>query len=151
MSTQTADVIQSNTAVVEDVYAAFGRGDIRAILDLIAEDCQWERWADNSAQQAGLPYLQPQHGPSGVEAFFAAVTALQIHDFQVLGLIAGEREVAVKILIEASTPSGGRFRDEELHLWTVGEHGKIVGLRHYIDTAKHIAAARGKDTTRQVG
>ena len=149
MSTQTADVIQSNAATVADIYAAFGRGDVPAILDQIAEDCRWERWSDNSAQQAGLPYLQPQHGPAGVEAFFAAVAELQVPDFHVLGLIAGEHEVAAKILIEASTPSGGRFRDEELHLWTLDERGKIAGLRHYVDTAKHIAAARGTDTTKR--
>jgi ketosteroid isomerase-like protein len=46
-----------------------------------------------------------------------------------------------------STPAGGRFRDEELHLWTLGADGRIVRLRHYVDTAKHIAAAAGNDTT----
>jgi hypothetical protein len=33
--------------------------------------------------------------------------------------------------------------DEELHLWTFDEDGRVVRLRHYRDTAKHIAAADG--------
>jgi hypothetical protein len=32
------------------------------------------------------------------------------------------------------------LRDEELHLWTLDDHGKVIGLRHYVDTAKHIDA-----------
>jgi hypothetical protein len=49
--------------------------------------------------------------------------------------------------LHASTPTGGRSRDDELHLWTLDGHGRIVRLRHYVDTAKHIAAATGNDTT----
>jgi uncharacterized protein len=143
MVTQATDSL----ATVQDIYAAFGRGDVPAILDVIAEDCRWEHWSDHSAQRAGLPYLQARTGPAGVAEFFAAVSELQIHDFQVLGFIAGEREVVAKILIDATTSTGGRYRDEELHLWTLGEDGKVVALRHYVDTAKHIEASGGTDTT----
>jgi uncharacterized protein len=38
------------------------------------------------------------------------------------------------------------LRDEELHLWTLDEQQKIVRFRHYVDTAKHIAAFAGDDT-----
>ena len=54
---------------VSAIYAAFGRGDTAAILDNIAADCQWEVWADNRAQIAGLPTLQPRLGPPGVGSF----------------------------------------------------------------------------------
>jgi len=40
-----------------------------------------------------------------------------------------------------------RFADEEIHLWTFDESGRVVRLRHYLDTAKHIATSRGEDTT----
>jgi uncharacterized protein len=65
----------------------------------------------------------------------------------VLDLLASERQVAVQVVIEVAYPNGGRFRDEELHLWTFGENAKVTALRHYVDTAKHIAAAGGEDTT----
>jgi len=48
---------------------------------------------------------------------------------------------------EFSLPNGGRFADEEIHLWTFDESGRVVRLRHYLDTAKHIATSRGEDTT----
>jgi ketosteroid isomerase-like protein len=38
---------------------------------------------------------------------------------------------------------GGHYRDEEMHLWTFNEDGKVTRLRHNTDTAKHIAAFQG--------
>jgi ketosteroid isomerase-like protein len=147
VSTVTPERSAANLTTIQQIYAAFGCGDVPAILDVIAPDCRWEAWADNSAQGAGVAYLQPRRGPSGVGEFFAAVAELEIHDFRVLDCIAGPDQVAAEILIDASTPAGGRFRDEELHLWTLDHDGSIVRLRHYVDTAKHIAAAAGEDTT----
>jgi ketosteroid isomerase-like protein len=146
MSTPTTDRVQANLAVIRDIYAAFGRGDIAPILDHIADDCRWESWDGNTAQRAGVAYLQPQNGPAGVAEFFTEVAQLQIHDFGVGDVLAGDTQVAVEITIDASTPSGGRYRDEELHLWTLGADGRVTRMRHYVDTAKHIAAAEGQDT-----
>ncbi len=145
MSTQTTDRAQANLAVIQDIYAAFGRGDIAPILAHIAEDCRWESWEGNTAQRAGVAYLQPHSGPAGVAEFFTDVARLQMHDFGTGDVLASDTQVAVEVTIEASTPSGGRFRDEELHLWTLGADGRVVRMRHYVDTAKHIAAAEGQD------
>jgi hypothetical protein len=51
------------------------------------------------------------------------------------------------VVIDFSTPKGGRSRDEELQLWTFDEHQQVVRLRHNVDTTKHIAAFSGEDTT----
>ena len=68
---------------------------------------------------------------------------MPIKDFQVLAMMAGGNQVAVEVVIEAEVPrSGGHFRDEELHLWTFDDRGKVIRMRHYTDTAKHIAAAK---------
>jgi uncharacterized protein len=147
VNTATTDSTIANLATVSDIYAAFGRGDVPTILDKIAPNCRWESWANNRGQRQGVPTLQPRTGPAGVAEFFAVVGELQIHDFQVLDMVAGERQVAVEVVIELSTPSGGRLRDEELHLWTLDEHQQVVRMRHYVDTAKHSAAFAGEDTT----
>jgi ketosteroid isomerase-like protein len=146
VSTQSIDRPQANRAVIQDIYAAFGRGDVASILDHIADDCRWESWDSHSAQHAGVAYLQPQTGPAGVAEFFTEVAQLQIHDFGLGDMLISATQVAVEVTIEASTPSGGRFRDEELHLWTLGDDGRVTRMRHYVDTAKHIAAAEGRDT-----
>jgi ketosteroid isomerase-like protein len=142
----TADRSTANLATIREIYDAFGRGDIPAILGKIAPDCRWESWENNRAQRQGVPTLQPRTGPAGVAQFFAAVGGLDIHDFGVLDILAGERQVAVEFVIEFSTPAGGRARDEEVHLWTLNDQGQVTRLRHYVDTAKHIAAFAGEDT-----
>lgn len=148
MSTSTHQQHERNLAVVGEIYAAFGRGDVESILAAIADDCAWESWLQNTAQAAGVSYLQPQVGPAGVAAFFEIVSQFEIHHFEVQDMFAGGDKVAVEVLIEATSPDGGRFRDEELHLYTLNEDGKVTRMRHYVDTAKHIAASRGEDTTR---
>lgn len=146
MSTQATDRVEANLAVIQDIYGAFGRGDTAAILDHIAEDCRWEQWDGHTGQRAGIAYLRAQNGPAGVADFFAEVARLEIHDFHVGDILSSATQVAVEITIDASTPAGGRFRDEELHMWTLGDDGRVTRMRHYVDTAKHIAAGGGQDT-----
>lgn len=131
----------SNAATVQDIYAAFGTGDVPAILGHVAEDCAWESWADNSLQNSGAGYFQVRTGPGGAGEFFATMGGFEIHDFQVLDVIGDGRQVVAEIEVELTPAGGTRFRDQELHLWTFGEDGKVVRFRHYVDTAKHIAAS----------
>jgi len=34
---------------VQRIYEAFGAGDVPAILELLADDVEWEQWEDNRA------------------------------------------------------------------------------------------------------
>jgi ketosteroid isomerase-like protein len=130
---------------IRSVYDAFGRGDIPAILELLADDVEWEQWGSSFAQRSGVPWLQPRAGRDGVLEFFRIVGEFEISEFAVLDVMASDTQAVAEIVIEAAVPGGGRFRDEELHLWRFDESGKISHMRHYVDTAKHIAAARGED------
>jgi uncharacterized protein len=134
----------SNLATVQAIYEAFGKGDIPTILEHVADDVQWEAWADNTAQKAGVPWLQAKHGKAGVMEFFQTFGRLAtLKAFQVLSLMEGDSQVAVEFVIEYDVPStGGHVRDEEIHLWKFDETGKVTRLRHYTDTAKHIGAAK---------
>jgi ketosteroid isomerase-like protein len=130
----------NNLAVVGGVYEAFGRGDIEFILGQIADDCAWESWRDNHGQQAGIPPMKPRHGRAGVAEFFAYVAEMQIEDFQVLDMLASDRQVVVEVEISIALPDGGSVTDEELHLYSLDDEGKINRMRHYVDTAKQIKA-----------
>ena len=123
------------------VGACVGRGDIPSILQHLDDDVAWESWADNQAQKAGVPWLKPRRGKAGAAEFFGVVGKFQIHDFKVLSIMANGKQVAAEFTIDCTVPSGKRFRDEEMHLWTFNESGKVVRFRHYTNTAKHIAAA----------
>lgn len=136
--------MSNNLATVGAIYAAFGKGDIPTILSYMADDVRWEAWDDNSAQQAGVAWLQARRGRDGVLAFFQVMGGLRVLDFRVLSLMAGDNQVAAEIEIEFESSDTGRWlRDQEMHLWTFGDDGKVIRLRHYTDTAKHIAAAQG--------
>src|ERR1700760_2989273 len=122
----------TNLAVVGGVYEAFGRGDIDFILNQVAEDCAWESWLDNHGQNAGIPPMKQRHGRAGVAEFFAYVSTMQIEDFQVLDILASDRQVVVEVQISIALPDGGRVTDEELHLYSLDEAGKISRMRHYV-------------------
>ena len=102
-------------ALLPSVRAAFERGaggelrgDIPTILEQLDEDVACESWADNRAQQAGVPWMAPRRGRDGAAAFFGVVATMQVHDFQVLSIMAGSNQVAVEFVIEATVPSGAR-------------------------------------------
>jgi ketosteroid isomerase-like protein len=132
----------SNAATIHVLYAAFQRRDVPAILDMMADDVRWETWIDNWAQKAGVPWIAPRHGKGDVAAFFALIAQFQIESFSVDFIIGEGDTVASGCTITAAPPGGKRYTDQEIHLWTFDAKGKIIALRHYLDTAKHIDAAR---------
>ena len=143
-TTASRPALQTVTAI----YDAFGRGDIPTIISLLDDEVTWDGdWADNYAQRTPVNHFLPRRGFDGVIAFFEALYDYTIHEFEAHDYMANERKVVAQVTIELSTPSGGRLRDEELHLWTIGPDGRVTALRHYIDTAKHLAADSGVDTT----
>ncbi|MHC1559504.1 nuclear transport factor 2 family protein [Actinomycetospora sp. C-140] len=146
----TATTTSTNAETAAAIYRAFGSGDIPTLMDLIADDVRWEsEWEDNFAQRAGGPaFYRPFHGKGELGGFFEAMGANTFHQLDVRDVIADGDRVVARVALEYTLPSGGRYRDEQLHLWTFDGDGKIVAIRHFLDTAKLLAAARGEDTTK---
>lgn len=134
--------MQTNIATVQSMYEAFGRGDIPAILAQLADDVQWESWADNAAQTHNVAYMKAGTGKEAVLTYFGVVGQLNITRFDVLSMMEGGNQVAAEFVIEA-LPSAFTtgYSDEEMHLWTFNGEGKVIRLRHYLDTFKHIQVA----------
>lgn len=133
---------ERNRKTTEEIYAAFGRGDVPFILNKLSADVAWEAWSDNFAQRAGVPWLQPRKGRAGAAAFFEYIASWKIARFDVLSIMAGGANVAVEISNDMTvTQTGARLLEEEMHLWTFDESGAVIRFRHYVDTARHIAAA----------
>lgn len=136
----------SNIGTVQSIYQAFGQGDVPAILDMVAEDVEWEAWSGaNAAQDADVPWMLARSGRAGVGEFFQAVAdGLEFHSFQPTNLLEGGDQVAATVSFDATAKSTGeRFQDEEIHLWTFDDDGQVRAFRHYLDTAKHMKAAKG--------
>ncbi len=127
------------------IYEAFGKGDIPAIISYLADDVRWEEWNDNTAQNAGVPWIKSGKGKSAALDFFKVIGEMKFRNFEVKSLMEGPDQVASEIVIEVELPSTGTIvKDEEMHLWNFDESGKVIRFRHYLDTAKHIAAANIK-------
>jgi len=133
----------SHLPTIQALYAAFSRGDGPAFLDKISDDVRWEHWERNFAQEQGVPYMQARRGKAGVGEFLASLAAVDLKRMEVHDMLESKHQVAVTFSIEFVVKATGKtLRDEELHLWTLDDAGRVIALRHYVDTAKHLEANR---------
>ncbi len=128
--------------IVTGIYAAFGRGDIGSILAVLADDVVFDDDTEvrSSASEAGHPLLTCHRGKAQVAEFFAELARYTMRDFQVTDLLTGDGVVAARVLLELESPAGIRMDNDEMHLWRVDDGGLVTSMRHYTDTAKHLAA-----------
>jgi uncharacterized protein len=119
-----------NVEVVRAAYAAFGRGDIGAIIELVDDSVQW-------SSPATLPQGGDFAGKDGVMHFFegvgAAWEALEI-DVESLGEIGGNLVIGV-LRGSGSLRNGGPAQYGAMHAFTV-ERGKITRFREFVDVDK---------------
>jgi ketosteroid isomerase-like protein len=55
-----------NTETVQEIYKAFGRGDVPAILDKLDDHVEWE----TQVPVPGVPWLQSRRGKENIADFF---------------------------------------------------------------------------------
>jgi len=129
-----------NLATVQGIYAAFGKGDAPAILETLSEKVKWE----HDAPDHGIPWLKPGVGKLHVLEFFKTVAReFEMKRFDVKALFEQGPQVIVLIGIEAKIRSTGKpIRDDEVHLWTFDDQGKVKAFRHIVDTHQHFLAAK---------
>ena len=133
----------SPARLYQQIYEAFGRGDVPAILERIAEDVRWEhRPTGNAAQDADVPYMRERSGREGAAGFFRDIDEdFEMNSFNPHAVLEGDGRVAVLIEFDLTVKSTGkRVQDEEIHLVEFGPDGKVTSLRHFFDTAKAIEA-----------
>ena len=61
---------QADVALIQSLYAAFGRGDIATIITAVAPDIEWRL----NGSRSDHPLLGTWKGPQGVQAFFDGLT-----------------------------------------------------------------------------
>ena len=62
----------TNTEIVKEMYAAFGRGDVPAVLSHVAEDVSWEAEMPERLTWGGI-----RRGPAEAAGFFMGLAAEQ--------------------------------------------------------------------------
>lgn len=141
MSTQTSELSRTPLQTVAAIYEAFGRGDVPTLLGHLAEDVTFEATEPpTDAAAAGHPLLAVRRGKDEVLDFFGALATCEVHAFEVVDLMSSDTQVAAHVRLEMTTPAGVRLVDDEMHRWQIGPDGRVVAMKHYADTAKHLAA-----------
>jgi uncharacterized protein len=123
--------------IVQQAYAAFGRGDIPALLESVANDVDWECVVPPS-----LPYSGRRCNHEQVAAFFAAIP--QADDIRVFEprefLAAGDSVTVLGWEESTAVESGKAFASEWVHIFTLKE-GKVVRWRGFYNTAARYGIA----------
>jgi len=123
----------SNVDTVKEIYAAFGRGDVPAILDKLDDNVEWE--TETSAQ--GVPWLEPRRGKANIAGFFEALAPLQITRFVPHTFFESGDKVFVLIAFDATRHGKSYSIPNNGHLWQFNAAGKVVKYDHVTDTATH--------------
>jgi ketosteroid isomerase-like protein len=115
---------------VQTIYAAFGRGDVPAILECLDDDVEW----DVDGKSHGIPILEPRAGKQNVPAFFESLGSVDFLRFEPQNFLTGGNQVAVPIqLVVKVKETGAEVHELEIHLWTFAENGKVKRFFHSID------------------
>jgi ketosteroid isomerase-like protein len=124
---------------VRSLFAAFGRGDIPAAVECVAEDVEW--WIPGSEE---VPYAGAWHGPEGVADFFRRLgAAVEFEQLAVTEmLVSGDRVVVTGQELGRARATGALFENEWVMVFTV-RSGRIAALRLYEDTEAVARAFRG--------
>lgn len=133
----------SNADHVAAMYAAFGRGDIPAILERLAPDVIW----DAPQQATDAPWLQARHGRQGAGEFFSSLAAIEFHRFDVKAILEGGDGLVIGMVdVGATVKATGITVDEpdEVHIWRFNDQGLATHFRHKVDTRQHDIAFRGR-------
>ncbi|MGB3940899.1 MAG: nuclear transport factor 2 family protein [Candidatus Manganitrophaceae bacterium] len=121
----------TTTAIIQQAYEAYGRGDIPAILNLVADEVDWE-----FAGSASLPYAGRRKDKKGVADFFTEVSrADEIHTFEPREFIEANEHVTVLGWENCTArDTQKKFESEWVHLFTV-KNGKVTRWRGFFNTA----------------
>jgi len=132
----------NNEQTVRDIYAAFGRGDVNAILSHVSDDVDWRN--DGLASRE-CPWNGDFRGKANLPGFFKAVAdTMNISVFAIKDVAASGSNVAVRLRIEATLHKNGLgWANDSVHFWTFTPEGKVASYRHFNDTAAELAAWRG--------
>jgi cytochrome c553 len=133
------------TEVVKDLYAAFGRGDLQHIEDLLSPDVVWTFHGPEHL----IPYAGVYKGKDGVRQFFAAIAdTIEVREIgqrrfvqqgDTVAVVGWERSMAHE--------TGGEFFANWLHLFTIRD-GHIAGFEEFTDSAAIVGALAPADPQR---
>ena len=128
-----------NVGTIQSIYAAFGRGDVAAILARVTPQTQWSF----AGARPEVPWHRPVDGADELPGFFGAIgEAMAFERFEPREFIHCGPHVIVDVHLEYTVRATGlRVVEDQLQWWTLDGEGRVARLVHYEDTAQVLAAA----------
>lgn len=128
---------EKNLRIVQDMYAAFARGDVGFVLDQIDDEC--DGFGVISGTETNVPWHvdTKTKGKAGAVRYFEALASSVDHDaFEQRDLAAtGDHVYATVRLVQTIRATGKKLEQPEvIHHFTF-RNGKIVRCRVSEDTA----------------
>jgi ketosteroid isomerase-like protein len=126
-------VSEQNVELARHVYASLNRGDIDAVLDVLAPDVEWWARGDN-------PETEVVKGHEGVRRFWAEITdvleELQMEPTEIID--AGE--YVVTAVSQVARARGVVIEQHEVHVGRL-RNGMVIEMREFHDMAEARKAA----------
>ncbi|MCL6498960.1 MAG: nuclear transport factor 2 family protein [Firmicutes bacterium] len=125
-----SDMSQKNIALVKEGYAAFGRGDIPALLELLAEDVEFFLHYPENPTLGGR-----YRGRAAVAQFFQRLgeemefTLMSPDEF----IASGDRVVVLGRQAGRARSTGLHGELEWVHLFTV-HNGRVTRFEEFLDS-----------------
>jgi uncharacterized protein len=126
-----------NIKVVQDAFAAFGRGDVQGILDRLDDSIVWK-----GVYGAGphVPTSGERHGKAEVGEFFKQVSQnVNFSRFEPKEFIATGDKVVALGHYTATTPIGKKIDSDFAMVFTI-RNGKVTEFQEFTDSAAVNAA-----------
>ncbi len=123
---------EQNVGFVKDIYAAFGRGDVPAVLGAFADDIEW-------FEAEGMPYGGLYHGGEAVAQNVFGPISEDVEGFAITTeeLIGSGATVAAVVRYTGTGKATGKALDVPVvHVWDIRD-GKLARFRQFIDTVKY--------------
>jgi steroid delta-isomerase-like uncharacterized protein len=133
---------QENVKLVQEMYAAFDRRDIPAVLGMMADDVDWQSPVTR-AVSTEVPWARPRHGRSEVAAFFQELKEyMRPERLEPLAYTVQGDRVVVEGKNRGTVKANGRSYEHDWVMIFTLRQGQIARMRHYYDTADLLAAIR---------
>ena len=138
------DPTTPHVKTIESIYAAFGRGDLPAILAQVADEVDWGPNLDFRTPGASrVPYGGVCRNRDEIaRRYFAPIAeAFEFRNFVPRVFMAGGAHVSVLLEVDLVVRrTGRRIAFEEMHCFAFDDAGRIVRYRAFQDTAQMIDA-----------
>ncbi len=132
-----------NVETMQELYAAFGRGDIPTVLGAMDPNIEWREAESNPYEPSGEPWVGPDavlenlFVKLGTEWEGFSANPKEFHD-------AGDTVVVEGRYTGTYKATGKPLDAQVTHIWRLRD-GKITSFQQYVDTAnlQDVMGARG--------